>query len=602
MNNISLIIKKEYKCVFKLLLSFVGSYFLLMNFRIQINSTMIVAATLMIFILLSFSLPKKISIEILVFAILLAIANNLGSHIVIDKHPYSDLLDKSFISPYDWKDIVGIPFCTVILYYAIYFFVRKAYCITSYIKNKQLEVKEINFFIPMLIMLICWVPYLIIYYPGFIFGDSVSSILQALGKIPLNNHHPVLYTLFLKLCVKIGFFFGSLSFGCAIYSFLQMTFVSFSLAKLIQWLSKHGCPFIILLFLLGIYSIMPFFAQISVAMWKDPIFGASMVLLTLSLLDYYETVIISHKKFTRKNLFYIILSSFLVCFSRNNGVYVILFSWLVILLIAIYDQRKNFNKYLCVILPVFLLISSYFIIIGPVYKTFKVAPTEKVESVGLFLNQMARIAAIPNGVISDNDKAFMNNMLPLSKYREIYRPCVVDRLKWDKDFNMGFINGHMKDFFKSYISIGVKNPIEYIKGWALMTFGYWAPNRWELYNDGGNLARGDFSVLPKSGLPIKQADFYHLPNHWQYILFPIDATVIPLGIIDWIILFSFLLIFLSKDKKSIIVLAPSLGVILTLMIASPYWYWQRYGMAQYYLIPIYIFFIIRYLDILGKEK
>lgn len=43
-------------------------------------------------------------------------------------------------------------------------------------------------------------PYLIVYWPGLIFGDLLSSLSQALGSAPLSNHHPVAYTLFLK-CV-----------------------------------------------------------------------------------------------------------------------------------------------------------------------------------------------------------------------------------------------------------------------------------------------------------------------------------------------------------------------------------------------------------------
>ena len=33
-------------------------------------------------------------------------------------------------------------------------------------------------------------------------------------------------------------------------------------------------------------------------------------------------------------------------------------------------------------------------------------------------------------------------------------------------------------------------------------------------------------------------------------------------------------------------------VFLTLLLASPYYYWQRYGLAEYYLFPIYIFILI----------
>ena len=41
--------------------------------------------------------------------------------------------------------------------------------------------------------------------------------------------------------------------------------------------------------------------------------------------------------------------------------------------------------------------------------------------------------------------------------------------------------------------MGLKNPRKYVCAWALMTFGYWAPNRWELNNDSGTLSKGNFN-------------------------------------------------------------------------------------------------------------
>ena len=45
-------------------------------------------------------------------------------------------------------------------------------------------------------------------------------------------------------------------------------------------------------------------------------------------------------------------------------------------------------------------------------------------------------------------------------------------------------------------------------------------------------------------------------------------------------------------------IAPTLGLAITLFVATPYAYWQRYGLAQYYLVPFYIFIVVYLL----KEK
>ena len=46
------------------------------------------------------------------------------------------------------------------------------------------------------VLFACWMPYLLAYWPGLVFGDTMTSIRQSVST--LNNHHPVLYTLFIK--------------------------------------------------------------------------------------------------------------------------------------------------------------------------------------------------------------------------------------------------------------------------------------------------------------------------------------------------------------------------------------------------------------------
>lgn len=41
------------------------------------------------------------------------------------------------------------------------------------------------------IVFLGWIPYMVVYWPGFIFGDSLSSLSQAMGWTALSNHHPV---------------------------------------------------------------------------------------------------------------------------------------------------------------------------------------------------------------------------------------------------------------------------------------------------------------------------------------------------------------------------------------------------------------------------
>lgn len=85
------------------------------------------------------------------------------------------------------------------------------------------------------------IPYLLAYWPGFIFGDSISSINQALGNTGYSNHHPVAYTIIIQGCIS---FVRSLGFstttGYALYSLLQTVIIALSYSILIQWIMQRS--------------------------------------------------------------------------------------------------------------------------------------------------------------------------------------------------------------------------------------------------------------------------------------------------------------------------------------------------------------------------
>jgi len=109
--------------------------------------------------------------------------------------------------------------------------------------------------------------------------------------------------------------------------------------------------------------------------------------------------------------------------------------------IVVPGMKRLFASTACVLL-------AAGIITGPVYTRLGL-DGEPVEGLGIFLNQMARVAAY-DGDMSDADREYMDQLLPLEKYRDTYRPCVVDRLKWDGDFSQEYLNESLGGFMKTY--------------------------------------------------------------------------------------------------------------------------------------------------------
>ncbi|MCI8570061.1 MAG: hypothetical protein HFI43_01455 [Lachnospiraceae bacterium] len=576
-----------------LVISFISASFVQKYMRLPDNDFLWVLISLLLYYLFSKEIlwDNKLNFFFtFLFSAAFSIANISGYHVVTNGNFYFGLMTENYVTHFTKIDFVGFIILTYVFYKGFGYVCRLISSISDNMDLRE-EYKKVSFeycIVVTVFILISWLPYFCVYYPGFIFPDSLSSVYQALGE-PLNNHHPIMYTLFIRVCLNVGMIVKDITLGCALYTLIQMVYIAFCLGYMICWLKNKGISVRFCMIIMVGFAFMPFIAQNSIAMWKDPIFSATILLWSLYLLD----CVMSKGSIIFYDRFYIFKSCLLIliiCFSRNNGFYLILFSEIIFIALLIIGKNK---EYLIGIKKISastgIILFCVYVITGPVYSRMGIAD-KPVESLGIFLNQMARVVAY-EGKMDEEDKQFLDSILPLEKYPETYRPCVVDRLKWDEDFNQEYLNEHLNEFMSTYFSLLIKNPKLYIEAWILNTFGYWAPNYWEFFADGGNIEKGDLSTFYEwdhKGIEPKNL-LGNIDVSWNTI-FDYHGTTIYLAVINWLVLF-LLVVIVTRARSYIIALAPSLGLIATLFIATPYVYWERYGLAEYYLLPVYLFIL-----------
>lgn len=547
-----------------------------------------------------FRKSKSLQAILGLFSGLLSFTIVLGAHIHVER-PYAGKIEENYITSFGIHDIVAFFFIMAGIYVlakTIYIFgtnSKKTQDRTINVKNR-ISYKQVV--VVAVIIFMAWLPYLVTYYPGQVFGDTLTSIGQVMGYAPLNNHHPICYTLFIKFCFKIGALFGGNTAGCVCYCIIQMVYMASFLAYISCWIYRRmNLKKIGLFFLIIFYGCIPYFAQMSIAMWKDPIFAVTIALLTIMLTDY---ILLQEENGKGQKFFWIKYTVLLLItiFIRNNGIYMAFFMAVMAFFMIIWIRCENIRKALrklgiCTILIV--IISQ--IVVGPIYNRMGIIK-EKVESYGIFLNQMARVVAY-DGKMTEEDKEYMNQLLPLESYKDVYSPCCVDPLKWNPEFNADALDNN---FFKHYISMFVKNPKLYFEAWELQTYGFWTINRDEINNYDNNILGG----MPRNyyyerfagelePFDIKAGKYVNNPVLTK--LFPIDDIGIPIGMLTWGVLFLIIILWFREQKSLLITLTPTVGMLITLIIASPINYWPRYGAAAQYLLPFYIVLFMN-----GKRK
>ncbi len=235
----------------------------------------------------------------------------------------------------------------------------------------------------------------------------------------------------------------------------------------------------------------------------------------------------------------------------------------------------------------------YVIVSGPCYTALGIESSEASEALGIPLNQMARVAAY-DGEMTDEDREYLNSILPLEEYKNRYYPCTTDMLKWSE----GFDNDALEDgIWSHWFSMLVRNPRLYFEAWELQTFGFWAVNTEQQV--------GGYSWNISAGVPINtsQESVEDLretlgvnpasmaTDERLTDLFPVDSWSVPISWLFWTASYLLLATILCKKPMWGISLIPSIAIILTLFVATPTCYWPRYGALLQFCIPVYVVFV-----------
>lgn len=426
-----------------------------------------------------------------------------------------------------------------------------------------------------ILILLAWLPYLLALSPGSVLEDSLDSVSQILDpSVPVNNHHPVLYTLYVGIFVKAGLFLGNINIGVFLYSVVQAGVMAGTIAYTIMIMCRKAIPVLFTGAAMIWYMFMPFFPDYAMTMWKDPIFSCALLWMSLLLMELAEE---KEKICSRRWLIKYMAVCLITAFFRNNGIYVVVLSIAAAAILC----RGKLKRFLCTMLAV---LAAYYAITGTVYNWCGIR-TEFVESVGIPLQQIAAVV-VNDGDISQEEEQFLYALLPEEEWKNSYAPCLVDKIKWNGQFNDEFLEENKTRFLKVWMSLLVNNFPEYVKAYGMETLGFWKIGVQDEYGYIDTfIAENGYGIHESSTLQkITGSGLNEFVRNFR--------IYVGSGTLLWLILGAAL--FVLRDKSSFwIVFIPALGNWMTTMIAAPVAFSFRYvyifalGLPLFLSLPIW---------------
>ena len=452
-------------------------------------------------------------------------------------------------------------------------------CIEKILKN---DIK--GFILRSLILIVLWIPYLLILYPGVTSWDTNQSLLQGYGITPYRNLHPVIHTFIISNINKFAHnLTGSYQSGIALNALIQIIVTSMMFSFILGYMKNLNiCKKIRIIgfIFIGLYPVIGHF---SVIVWKDIVFNLLIVLSSLVIIEILKEKNIKNLKL---NILWIILLYFMMLY-KNNGIYIEVLSSIVILTYLVFNNRKNIIRVaIILILPVILYLTTTNVI----FKQLKILGPTPGEAMGIPIQGLARNIKINGEDFTPEEKEQIGYFFDFEKVKELYNPRLSDNMK-----NM--IADKLEDksniikIAKLYIRMLRRYPLDTIQAFFLNTEGYYYINTdmhgvtTDVYNS--PLESDRIAMLERKPKILRIDNINEIMQNIYTGKTPILSIFINIPFLVWSYIIMIGYLTYRKRYLDVIPFIP-LAVLVLTAIASPVSGEQRYILAILYGYPLFL--------------
>lgn len=438
-------------------------------------------------------------------------------------------------------------------------------------------------------MVLCWLPYLIVFAPGLVNYDTVNQLNDFFDGISpvwfgfvegqetvvalLNDHHPVFVTLLFSLFLMLGKLVRCPELGIFLYCLCQMIFGAGIFVLFLDTLKKRGMGKRVYFGIYAFLSLSPFVGFYMATMLKNTLHAIIFVWY----LWYYLRMINGEYESRWRKGFLVV--SLLLCLTQKTGI------WLVLLCdVGLLMQKGQKTHRKAILLNAALTFGVMFLLLPRiVFPILQIYPGGKQEILGTCFQQTAKVVYDGAEEVSEEERQVIDAVFDYDRIPELYDPHNTDNIK--ATFRLHATTEDILQYMELWLRWGLRHPIKYLYA-TLNTCGcYFAPVETISVYEQIPSTDGVFAeiepLLPTGVRECVTAIYTYL-------------TKIPgLGIVFqtvvytwWIPLLFFAGMVLSKRKRELPLSIP-IGINILFLVVSPV-YCARYALPLIFAAPFLI--------------
>lgn len=326
-----------------------------------------------------------------------------------------------------------------------------------------------QFLIVLAIILACWLPYMLICYPGVIWYDTQQQLMQWFG-LPnrftdgshLSDHHPVLDTAVFGVFTQFGGLLGSRDIGVFVYSVVQGVITASSLASVVVFCRSIGLSHRLCTFALWFFALFPVIPMYAIGMVKDSVFMPFFIWFAI----VFVAVARSGGALLRQPKYLALLIGLGLCMSltKKTGMYVALLSCLLL----IFFLAKG-NRIRAAVSAV--VIGAMMMVVVPkmVFPALGIEEGGKQEMLAIPFQQSALLVKNHAQDIAQKDREAIYAVLG-EDVGSRYQSWSADNVKgytWNPEKNQ-----YLHDYYLAWVRGGISHPNTYVTAYIALEEGW----------------------------------------------------------------------------------------------------------------------------------
>lgn len=423
--------------------------------------------------------------------------------------------------------------------------------------------EEHSFLVPLLIILICWLPYVIAFYPGFVPSDGLKQLNNYFGSGNFTDNHPAFSSMMMGWAMRLGRTLGSDNLGLFLFTGPQLLTNAAVMAACFPLFKKMQSPVWLRKLSLFNFALIPIWPNYAYSLLKDSYYMA-MVLLFVIQMVY---IILDAKAFCSRvgNLILMTMALCLMMLVRHEGQYV---GGVVFLtLFTLPGPRSQWKRLLPVLIIPLCVVSVFNYVVRP---ALHIDDSPAREALTMPFRQTSAVVVSMEDSLTEEESAVLHEVFVYEQIPEMFEGSF-DNADYLKGlFDPWASREAVMRYMRLWARLGVKHPLTYLNVFLCSNTKYYDPflppyrdiYGWFGIEQAEYVNKGLFDIHYSPAFVAVRSALINLTDGLPGL--PLTSLFYSLGFNAWLMVFCLASLLRRKIKGVIIPLLPGLFTFIML--------------------------------------